>query len=253
MGELKLQSQGGLFGKEQPVHVRKLSSAVNAEDIKGMTKDNNLDEIVVENPLGDRHVVYADELSVKGGKLPKVGDTVNLPFLDEAVKVIHVDDEINEDHVLGGLGFGLGMTGLLAGRLLGGRPAGNDTDIKRLSGPAEVSEKELNWAESTQNKSLSGEKPSKADQSRFNDIMSRYAEQQKRDNSPYRPDSKLSQGDLNWALQLEKKVSKLDYQPNVEETERYTQIARLLTAELSAADNPPAPPAPVDSRPRKTD
>lgn len=230
MSDLKLQGSGGIFGKEQPVQVRKVIPAANEALIKGITNDNNLDEIVVEGKHGERHVVYADELSVKDGKLPKVGDKVNLPFLDEQVKVIHVDDEINEDRVLSGMSAGFGLSGFLVARLAGGSPSGSDTEIKRFSQLPDVSQKELNWARDVQAK---GKQPNAADQAKAKEIMQRHAKQQQVAGEPCKPGSKVSFGELVWALDLARQVQD-GHKATPEEAKRYQATYQQLRLE-----NPP--------------
>lgn len=137
MSDLKLQGSSGYFKEVKPT-VRQLQCGVSPEQVKKATANNNLDEIVVKDAKGRHFVAYADELSVKSGALPKVGDKVNLPFLDE-VEVLHVDDEWNEDL---GAGLSQGMLGgaaAAAGALLGlkliddGGLKGSDAKLQQLT------------------------------------------------------------------------------------------------------------------------
>lgn len=85
------------------------------------TNNNHLDEIIIQND-NYRAVIYGDELSIKDGKLPKVGDTIK--FGDLEGKVIHVDDESNEEWVeplkAAGTGAAIGaMIGLATGTMIG--------------------------------------------------------------------------------------------------------------------------------------
>ena len=97
MGDVKLQGSQGLWNNPAQLQHRVVDKEITAAQVAAAGKDNNLDELVVTDKAGQMHVIYADELSVKGGSLPKPGAEINLPFIDGPVTVVQVDDEINED------------------------------------------------------------------------------------------------------------------------------------------------------------
>ena len=238
MGDLKLQGHSGMFGHEVPVQHRKLLN-VSDQEIKDMTRNNNTDEIVVQTKSGEKHIVFADELSVKGGKMPKVGDTVNLPFLDESAKVLHVDDEWNEDlgfaaAALGGGLVGLGLAKLTDTASRSGGTKGNTEAIRHLSIEADVSQKELNWAKHQMLNKSDGKKLSKVDQSTLDDIQDRQGRQDKINKTAYPDCPTLTNGDIHWALKLEEKV-KAGYNPQMAEIDRYQSIATALNTHFNAA------------------
>lgn len=240
MGDLKLQGHSGLFGHEVPVQHRKLLH-VSDQEIKDMTHNNNTDEIVVQTKSGEKHIVFADELSVKGGKLPKVGDTVNLPFLDESAKVLHVDDEWNEDMgfaaaALGGGLVGLGLAKLSDTASRSGGIKGNTEAIRHLSIEADVSHKELEWAKQQMLHKSDGKKLSKAEQATLDDIQDRQGKQEKINKTPYPDCPTLTNGDIHWALKLEEKV-KAGYTPQTAEIDRYQSIADTLNKHFNASQS----------------
>lgn len=273
MGDLKLQGQKGFFGAEAPVKHKKLLE-VSEQELKAATKDNNLDEMVVETTSGEKYVVYADELNVKGGKMPKTGDSVNLPFLDESAKVVMVDDEWNEDYGYAGMAAGAGLVGLAASKvrdtfMQGGGISGKPQSLMQFTRDAEVSQKELKWAQSYQEKRLDPKKLSKVDEERYDDIMTRHGKEQKINNTPYPGVAGLTNGDVLWAQKLESKVHK-GYQPVDAEMDRYKQIFSAMNPSKADANEktpaaadptggaaaPPAPaPAakPASPAPRKTE
>lgn len=106
---------------------RELIDAETGKKIIAMEPDqtskenNHLDEIVIQND-NYRAVIYGDELSIKDGKLPKVGEMIK--FGDLEGKVVHVDDESNEEWMeplkTAGTGIAIGaMFGLATGTVIG--------------------------------------------------------------------------------------------------------------------------------------
>ncbi|MEZ0372961.1 MAG: hypothetical protein ACAI44_27970 [Candidatus Sericytochromatia bacterium] len=240
MGDLKLQGHSGFFGKEEPVQHRTLNK-VSDQDIKGMTQDNNLDEIVVQTPDGQKHIAYADELSVKDGALPKVGDKVSLPFLDDEATVLHVDDEWNEDlgmagaTVIGGLG-GLGAATLYNHLHDTGGTQGSDAVIRVFSRESDISRKEIKWVKENLDKTGFPESMKQSIRKIFE--QSGKLEALAKQAALAAP--AVSQDDLNWALQLEQKVKETDYMPSAEEQKRYEKIATDLQALNQASSQAPS-------------
>jgi hypothetical protein len=114
---IKLQGSTGVWGQSETIKVRQVNEGVSLDQIKAAAQKNNLDEIVLEDQKGTKYIAYADELSVAGSlfsnNLPKEGSTVEVSFIDGPVKVLHVNDERNEDWSkltesigTGGLGVG---------------------------------------------------------------------------------------------------------------------------------------------------
>lgn len=253
MGDLKLQGYSGMFHKEVPVEHRKLPDGYPDKDIKGLMQNNNLDEIAVASPDGQKHIVYADELKVKGGHLPKVGEQVNLPFLDDPATVIAVDDEFNEDYgfaamtAAGGLA-GLGIAGLADVATHGGGVHGDAAAIRLHTTDDEVSQKELKWAEAFSARTAKGGKIDKTEQARHDDIVKRHHQQQAIDKQPYPDCPSLTAGDIKWAVRLEKKVLH-GLTPTRQETKRYMDIADTLRKGFEQKDvektlPPETPPQP---------
>lgn len=127
MGDLKLQGSHGMWNDPVPLKHREANANTTFAQIKAATKENNLDELVVTDKNGTMHVVYADELNVKDGKLPKPGTEVELSFIDGPVTVEYVDDEIKEDTyaAMGGLGL------LLSDKTL--NLDGDDSALRKLT------------------------------------------------------------------------------------------------------------------------
>lgn len=159
MGDMQLKGSTGMFGKETPVQARKVNDGVDPAKVEKALQNNNLDEIVVKGKSGASYVVYADELSMKNGALPKKGAQVNLPILPgedgkNPATVTLVDDESNEDYSF----LTAGLVGVLHNRK--GGMDGDDSEIKKISHlvnqcePADlkdVSEQEINWAKALEN------------------------------------------------------------------------------------------------------
>lgn len=228
MGDLKLQGSSGVFSTPKLPQTRKIDAGVSLEKIQEATANNNLDEMVVKDKSGQRYVTYADELSVKNGKLPKVGEKVNLPFLDEAVTVEHVNDEINEDL---GLTVTRGSVPIL-GRMIAnkygdkGGYTGDDSAIKKISSPlTEVSQKELEWAKSLEKHVTQGGKLKALDKEQYTDIYERYTgkEPSSPKPAPATPSSPPTEEEKQWALALKEKMSE-GYKPNAQERAYYDKV-----------------------------
>jgi hypothetical protein len=153
MGDMQLKGSTGMFGKEIPVQARKVNDGVEPAKIEKAIQNNNLDEIVVKGQSGASYIVYADELSIKNGSLPKKGAQVNLPILPgedgkNPATVTLVDDEFNEDYSF----LTAGIVGALHNRK--GGMAGDDTEINKIAHlvnqcePADLDsmENEIKWA-----------------------------------------------------------------------------------------------------------
>ncbi|MEZ0374354.1 MAG: hypothetical protein ACAI44_35030 [Candidatus Sericytochromatia bacterium] len=232
MGDLKLQGQTGINGHPTPVTHRKLKDGVSLEQIKQATVSNNLDEVVYADKQGHHYISYADELTVKNGELPKVGDKVNLPFLDEAATVVHVDDEWNED-----LGFMpakalMGLGGVLANLVAdSGGAEGSDKAIQAISAPfGAPSKKEMSWASDLQNRSLAGYQPSADELKRFKDILGRYAADQQTRNQGVSYGPQTAKDEKLWVQSLEQRVSRDGYRPSREELDLYQDIVQRQRA-----------------------
>jgi hypothetical protein len=104
MGNLKLQGSQGMLGLPAEIKTAQLRPNVKLAEIQAATHDNDLDELVVKNAQGEITLAYADELSVKDGKMPKAGDKITVDFVEGEVEVLHVDNESNEDWYIGPLG-----------------------------------------------------------------------------------------------------------------------------------------------------
>lgn len=132
MGDMKLQGSTGMFGKDTPVQARKVNDGVDSAKVEKALQNNNLDEIVVKGKSGASYIVYADELSVKNGALPKKGAQVNLAILPgedgkNPATVTLVDDESNEDYSF----LTAGLVGVLHNRK--GGMDGDNSEIKKIS------------------------------------------------------------------------------------------------------------------------
>lgn len=228
MGDLKLQGATGLPAKPTPVQARKINADVSLDSIKKAAAGNNLDEVVVKDKSAQRFVMYADELSVKNGALPKVGDKVTLPFIDGEATVEYVNDEINED---------LGTRMLNAVPVLGkhladkygdkGGIAGDDSALKNISQPL-TSPEELDWALELEAKVKNGDTPTSDDIKRYESIYHRYQGQypvQKQEVPVVRgtPAPKATEPEKLWARTLEDRIS-TGYEPNQMELDMYAKI-----------------------------
>lgn len=79
----------GLSG--QDIQVRQVKNNVSVEQLKAATKNNGMDEIVVENDKG-KFILFAESLDIKGKfGLPSVGE--NISFGDFKGKVVLSDNE----------------------------------------------------------------------------------------------------------------------------------------------------------------
>ena len=222
MGELKLGGQTG-YGKELEVTNRKIKDGVSLDKVKQATANNNLDEVVVKDSKGNSYVSYADELSVKDGKLPKVGDKVNLPFIDGEAVVTHVDDEWNEDLGFGAYGI-LGVGAIVASRIADkGGIQGDHTDIDTISESlGKPAAKELSWALELENKvNTQNYQPSTDEKNKYEDIYFRLSKSSDADKQDKAAD-KTSENIQNpvWAFELLEKA-KTGYEPTTQEVERF--------------------------------
>ncbi len=155
MSDMQLKGSTGFFGKETPVNVRKVNEGVSTEKVKAALQDNNLDEVVVKGKSGASYVVYADELNMAKGSLPKPGTKLSLPLIPgedgkNPLTVQLVDDESNEDYS----GLTAGMIGMWMNK--NGGLKGDDAKIKSISEALNlcnpnpttkgVTEAEIEWA-----------------------------------------------------------------------------------------------------------
>jgi hypothetical protein len=111
---------------------------------------------------------------------------------------------------------------------------------------APVSQEEVQWALQLEQKVKGGQQPTAQETARYEDIAKRLAgaqqpQQPQQPSAPAAPAAApVSQEEVQWALQLEQKV-KGGQQPTAQETARYEDIAKRL----SAAQQPAAPTAPA--------
>ncbi|MGE3727246.1 MAG: hypothetical protein AB7I41_16930 [Candidatus Sericytochromatia bacterium] len=153
MSDMQLKGSTGFFGKETPINVRKVNEGVSTEKVKAALQDNNLDEVVVKGQSGASYVVYADELSMAKGSLPKPGTKVSLPLIPgedgkNPLTVQLVDDESNEDYS----GLAAGLVGMWMNK--NGGVNGDDAKIKGISEAVKlcnpttkgVTDPEIHWA-----------------------------------------------------------------------------------------------------------
>lgn len=235
MGDLKLQGQTGAFANEALVKPRKVKEGVSLEQIKQATQGNNLDEMVVKDAKGQRVIAYADELSIKGGQMPKVGDKVNLEFLDDPAVVEHVDNEWNED-------YGVILAGPAAPLLMDkGGLKGSDQAILKHTENLAPSKKEIKWAQALQRGITEGNpggaKPTPLDVSKYENIYQRLQTHKEKqspefpaDQPTQMPEGKVNQYEFAWAVALEKRVTKGDeiYEPTTQEVRMYQNISERL-------------------------
>lgn len=187
MSDMQLKGSTGFFGKETPVNVRKVSEGVSPEKVKAALQDNNLDEMVVQGKSGAQYVVYADELSMSKGSLPKAGEKIRLPHIPgedgkNPLTVKLVDDEFNEDYnsIAGG------MVGLWMNK--NGGINGDDSKIKAISEAVNLcnpndpvkgpSQPEIDWAIQLEQKVRSGYQPSEAEVQKYGEIAKKLSERQ---------------------------------------------------------------------------
>lgn len=167
MANMKLQGSSGAFYADAKVNVRKIKENTPSELISKVIEDNNIDEIVVKDAKGQQFIAYADELSVKDGKMPKVGDKVSLDFVDGEATVTHVDDEYNEEWT----GF---LNGGLIGSMFGAEVrAGSDKAIQAISEPLndKVEQKfDVQWALDLEQKVTQGYQPTQSDVDQYRNI-----------------------------------------------------------------------------------
>lgn len=237
MANMKLQGSSGAFYADEKVNVRKIKENTPSELISKVIEDNNIDEIVVKDAKGQQFIAYADELSVKDGKMPKVGDKVSLDFVDGEATVTHVDDEYNEQWT----SF---LNGGIIGAMFGSEgKEGSDKAIQAISTPLAkeikysgqaVSQEDIQWALALESKVMTqGYQPSAADLNRYEKIATALqAESQKKTPAPaalpdVKPKNGASQTELDWALKLEAHV-KSGYDPTPAERELYSSIFERL-------------------------
>jgi hypothetical protein len=181
MSDMQLKGSTGFFGKETPVNVRKVNDGVSTEKVKAALQDNNLDEIVVKGKSGASYVVYADELSMAKGSLPKSGTKLSLPLIpgedgQNPLTVQLVDDESNEDYS----GLTAGMIGMWMNK--NGGLKGDDTKIKNISetvnlcnpsDSAKLTESEIQWANQLEQAVYRGYKPNEIEKKMYFQISPR--------------------------------------------------------------------------------
>lgn len=258
MSDMQLKGSSGFLGKETPINVRRVNDGITTEQVKAAIQDNNLDEIVVKGKSGSSYVVYADELSVAKGSLPKPGTKVTIPFLPgddgkQPATVQLVDDEFNEDYNF--------LSGGLVGTLLNskGGNSGDDSQIRAVSQatrPGELPDisqkkltsKEMNWAKDLEDIVNNGShSPTAVEKDTYDKIYSKYLATQpplpKFDDSKYAIEpypqsvndpfrgtqSTPTSQEKEWVIALEKAVKTEKYTPNHQELVAYFKIIQKMS------------------------
>ena len=217
---LPLQGKSGMTESDVPVQARRVlnhAKDVSHTELLASIKDNNLDEIVVEDAAGERFVLYADELAVSEGSLPKPGEQIE--YGQVKGEVLFVDDEENEDKVTIGLPslgeIGVGIQAVLTREsdeaIKAISIANLDTQFEGL--PEDITNQDMMFA-------LEVDTLTKNDQAISSDQLTRYTEihqallAQKMSEDAAVQD-KLNQ--LDWLTQLRGKVETEGYTPTEQE------------------------------------
>ncbi|PIQ24711.1 hypothetical protein COW36_23330 [bacterium (Candidatus Blackallbacteria) CG17_big_fil_post_rev_8_21_14_2_50_48_46] len=128
-----------------------------------------------------------------------------------------------------------------------------------------VTQEELDWASQMQDRIVQGYRPSQAEADRYNDIYTRYQSQPanpgtapsqpaKPEKPAYDPgvsapvveDKTVSQEELQWAMDLQKRIDTQGYRPTQHEIARYTDIYTRYQAQQQ---QPAAPAQPTQPQP----
>lgn len=116
-----------------------------------------------------------------------------------------------------------------------------DMTLPEPAGPSQA-ELDFAWVQQLEQKLTTGYKPTAEEVRRYNDIQFQIAVNGKPSPTPV-PESPLSAEELQWAQQLEQKLTQ-GYQPTSQESARYQELLLRVTGD-EAASAPIAPAAPV--------
>lgn len=237
---LPLQGKSGLTESEVPVQARRVlnhARDVSHTELLAAIKDNNLDEIVVEDADGERFVLYADELAVSEGSLPRPGEQIE--YGQVKGEVLFVDDEENEDQVTVGLPslgqVGVGLQGLLTQEsddaIQKLSIANLDTQFESL--PEGVTHEDMMFAiemgELSKNK-----QPITADQlTRYTEIHQALAAHKQNEHAA--TEEKMLK--LDWAMTLQHKIGDGAYTPTEEELTRLESMGKEFCFEYHRESN----------------
>lgn len=104
---IPLETQRDVFGvNEAPIITGRVKAGTSLEETQRAVDGNNLDELIVQSTADDRfYIIAADELE----HMPEVNQTISLfgsagSSLRIKGKVVHVDNEVNEERVAAGVG-----------------------------------------------------------------------------------------------------------------------------------------------------
>ena len=116
-----------------------------------------------------------------------------------------------------------------------------------VQGQQAVTQQELDWAMAMQERIMGGYRPSQQESAMYDNIQRRYAAQPAEPSQPTpAPSGQLrpvTQGELDWAMAMQDKITTQGYRPTPDEAARYTDI-------FNRYQNQPAqPPAPVTATP----
>lgn len=129
-----------------------------------------------------------------------------------------------------------------------------------------VTQEELDWALKMQERILAGYRPSQAEADRYTDIYNRYQSQPanpgqtpptKSEKPAYDPgvsapvvvDNSVTPQELQWAMDLQKRIDTQGYRPTQHEIARYTDIYNRYQAQQQQVE--PQPQQPVQEAPTK--
>ncbi len=107
----------------------------------------------------------------------------------------------------------------------------SDTTKRKDIANKSVSQQEIDWGISLENKVKGGYQPTQEEVAKYENIAQRLAasqtQQQHKTNTSVET---VSDEELKWALSLEEKLKSKNYQPTQEETAKYQNIAQRLAA-----------------------
>lgn len=111
-----------------------------------------------------------------------------------------------------------------------------------------VSQQELDWAANMQERIVSGYRPSAQEAAMYDNIQKRYAAQPAQPTTAPAPSGQLrpvTQGELDWATDMQNKITTQGYRPTPDEAARYTDIFNRYQSQPAAPAQPAQPAAPV--------
>lgn len=130
-----------------------------------------------------------------------------------------------------------------------------------------VTQEELDWASQMQDRILAGYRPTQAEADRYTDIYTRYQSQPVNPgNAPAKPekpaydpgvtapvvvDNTVTQQELQWAMDLQKRIDTQGYRPTQHEIARYTDIYTRYQAQQQQPTQPQQPVQEVPAQPQQ--